>query len=149
MTDLLERLSNGVTDSDSINTINELLVDCYNEISDLRDKAKVKDRTQTQSNSRWLYLEMLATQLNEAGYDRVAVIEKLKSKPTVDVGNTKESLYELYWRGVQKAVYPEVIRLDKKQIQKVYETMNRHTADVFGVSIPWPDKYGQEYEKGR
>jgi len=149
MTDLLKRLSNGVTESDSIDAINELLVDCYNEILELRERIEGESKTEPQNNSQWLYLTMLADELNNKGIDQVAVLDELKKRPTVDLSNTKDSLYRIYWRGVRKALFPDAKRTGKKQAGEIYEAMNRHTASVFGVSIPWPDKYGQEYEKGR
>ena len=120
---------------------NDLLAQCYNAITDLIDRLP-EDRTEKQSASRWLYLENMAEQFNNAGIDRQRLLTVIKENAGVTAQNTKETLYHDYWRPVHEAYYSDKKRLSKAEIQIVYESMNNHSGTVFGISAPWPDKYG-------
>lgn len=108
---------------------------------------KVSKRTKLQNKSLWKWLTMLAEQMNDAGYDRIKTLEVLKKCENVEIPNTKDSLYNEYWLPVQRHVVPDKkgsSDLDTKEIQQVYETMNRHCSDTFKIGIPWPDRFNQE-----
>ena len=142
--DLLKQLESvmqtGVTSRDQAN---DLLVRCYNVISEIKP-AKTK-RTHKQNASLWTWLGMLATALNDAGYDRIKVLKALRDTPEVEIPNDKDSLYDEYWMKIQKAMYEQYegsSELDTTEISKVYEVANRHSVKVFGISIPWPSLRG-------
>lgn len=129
----------GVTSRDQAN---DLLVQCYNVITDLVDQLP-DDRTEKQSSSRHLYLAEIARQLNDAGIDRQCLITRIKESAGVSAQNDRETMYRDYWRPVHEALYPDKKRLSKDEIKKVYEAMNNHAANTFGVSAAWPDRFNQ------
>ena len=105
-----------------------------------------KQRTNKQNSSLWKWLTILAERLNDAGIDRVKLLQILKKTPEIEIQNDKDSLYDEYWLPVQKAIYSDTegsSDLDTVQIQKVYETMNKHSANTLGISEPWPDRFNQ------
>ena len=80
---------------------------------------------------------MYAEQLNDAGYDQMALLEK-KVLPTP---NTMESIKGMF-RLIQAAMYPadkiSTADLDTKQIQAVYIVLDKFIAENFQISIEWP-----------
>ena len=96
-------------------------------------------RTILQNKSMHKLFRLYADALNDGGFDQMAVLEK-KTLPTP---NTPESVKGL-WHLVQAAMYPpeegkvSTADLTTKEIQAVYETLNRFFANEFGVSIEWP-----------
>lgn len=134
---LLSKISKGVN---SVDEAHALLAECFNVISEMLEQIP-DDRTEKQSSSRWIYLSVIARQLNDAGFDRQRVLTMIKESAGVNAQNTRETLYLDYWRPVHDALYPEVKRLDTKQIQCVYESMNEHCGRVFGISAAWPDRF--------
>ena len=143
MKDLLAKLEqvmqSGVTNRDQAN---DLLAQCYSAITELVDQLP-EDRTEKQSSSRWLYLDEIAKQLNDAGVDRQKLITVIKENAGVNAQNDRQTLYMDYWKPVHEALYPEKKRLSKAEIQKVYEAMNNHAANSFGVSAGWPDRFNK------
>ena len=137
--DLESVMQTGVTTRDQAN---DLLARCYNAITDLQDQLP-EDRTEKQSSSRWLYLDEIARQLNDAGVDRQKLLTVIKENAGVNAQNDRQTLYMDYWKPVHDALYPEKKRLSKAEIQKVYEAMNNHAANCFGVSAGWPDKFNR------
>lgn len=109
------------------------------------DIVKKRGRTLPQNRSLWKWLTMLSQQLNDAGFDRIKTLQALKNEPDVEIPNSKDSIYSDFWLKIQNAMLPELegsSELDTKQISEVYEVANRYSIKVFGISIPWPDKYG-------
>lgn len=106
------------------------------EIAQAATEAERK-RTITQNKALHVYFELLATALNDAGLDM-----KRTLKPEVDIPWSAVSVKEHLWRPIQKAI------IDKQSTKEastaeygpVYETLNRHTSDRFGISIPWPSR---------
>ena len=151
---LMKQCQSGFGGATALDNAHGCLAECYGVLGALLSEREEllaqipKDRTPKQSSSRWLYLEALAKSLNDAGIDRVKLLETLRKTPQVDVPNDKESLYLEYWRPIQKSMYPEAKRPNTKQISMIYETMNRHTIKTFSIGIPWPDKFGQSFSGG-
>lgn len=95
-------------------------------------------RTPQQNKSLHKLFSMYAEQLNDAGYDQKAILEK-KVLPTP---NTMESIKGIF-KAVQAAMYPtdgkiSTTDLDTKQIQQVYIVLDKFIAENFGISIEWP-----------
>ena len=104
------------------------------EYSKQGDKFK---RTPTQNNAIHLYCDLLAEAFNDAGLD----IKHVLSKP-IDLPWSKPSVKELIWRQVQQAVcdVESTTQLDTAQVGEIYEIINRHTAQTFGISVMFPNK---------
>lgn len=95
-------------------------------------------RTEQQNKSLHLYCEMLAKELNDAG-----ISIQLFLKETVELEFTKDSVKELIWRPVQKALTGKdsTTKLDKvSDIGTIYEHLNRHVGEKFHIHIPWPSE---------
>ena len=83
---------------------------------------------------------MLADELNAAGLEMRKVL-----KPEVEIIWTTESVKEYLFRPIMLAMYDIISTtdLDTKQVSKVYEVLNRHTANRFGISLPFPSEEDQ------
>ena len=94
-------------------------------------------RTSQQNKALHKYCELLAEALNEAGYDM-----KKTLKPEIDIPWNKDTVKEYIWKPVQKALIgkestTEMTKLDPGQ---VYEVLNRHISEKFGVFVPFPSE---------
>lgn len=96
-----------------------------------------RQRTLTQNRALHKYCDMLADALNDAGYDMKKVI-----KQKVDIPWSQQSAKEFLWRPIQKAVtgIDSTTKPETSQYSAIYEVLNRHMAQKFGVSVPWPTK---------
>jgi hypothetical protein len=105
---------------------------------------KAGTRTSRQNRALHLFFRQLVEELDNAGLDMKAVI-----KPEVDIPWTTDLAKEYLWRPLQKAMLgTESTRdLETGDISKVYETLNRHLANKFGVSVPFPEIFRLLYEE--
>lgn len=89
-----------------------------------------------QFNALHLWCERLAEALNDAGYETRAVLEQKHA----DVPWNKELVKELLWRPIQKTMTGKdsTTKLNRAEPGDIYEVLNRHLAEKFGVSVPWP-----------
>ena len=96
-----------------------------------------QQRTNKQNAALHKYLEMLSTALNDAGLDMKKVL-----KPSVDIPWNTVNAKEYLWKPIQKALLNKnsTTKADRNEYTQVYETLNRHTAEKFGVSIPFPTR---------
>lgn len=96
-----------------------------------------RSRTLTQNKSLHLYCEMLSEALNGAGFDMKRVI-----KQEVDIPWDKTSVKEFLWRPIQKHVtgLDSTTKPETTQYSAIYEVLNRHLAQKFGVSVSWPSQ---------
>ena len=94
-------------------------------------------RTLTQNRSLHKYFSMLAESLNNAGLD-----VKKTMRHDVDIPWTETLIKELIWRKVQSAMFDidSTAKLDTAQISQVYEVINLHISQTFGVSVMFPSK---------
>jgi hypothetical protein len=100
-----------------------------------------QQRTPTQNNALHLYFTLLAEALNESGLDLRTTLKKDAMIPW----NTY-SVKEYLWRPIQKAMVQKgsTTELDKtNDITQVYETLNRHLGDKFGIHVPFPSNETQ------
>ena len=97
----------------------------------------VKDkRTRKQNKALHLYFTQVANALNEAGLDMRKVL-----KQSVDIPWTAERVKEFLWRPVQKTYLNKesTTELNKlKEIDEIWEILNRHLSEKFGIYIPFP-----------
>ena len=98
-----------------------------------------KRRTLTQNRALHKYCELLANELNERGMTQMKVLRHDAEVPWT-MATVKDSL----WKPLQKAM------LDKESTSegnttdysKVYEVLSRHLAMKLGVSVGWPNRFG-------
>lgn len=104
-----------------------------------------KQRTLQQNKALHKYLTELANTLNNAGLDMKAVL-----KPGVCIEWNQDMAKEYLWRPIQKAMQLEASTADlsTKDIQAVYAVLDRHLAQKFGVSVPWPSTESMMFEQG-
>ena len=105
-------------------------------------------RTSQQQKSIEVYCGQLAKAMNEGGFDQLAVHEFLHKKG-FGVPNTQESVKETLWKFVQKFMFKKKssTQLETHEVSKVYEVVNRGTAEGFGISIPFPDRFTQAEQR--
>lgn len=101
-------------------------------------------RTNKQNRALHLWLRKLVLELDNAGLDMKAVL-----KPEIDIPWTDDLAKQFLWKPVQKAMLgKERTRdLETDEVSKVYETLNRHMANKFGVSVPFPEIFRLLYEE--
>ena len=98
---------------------------------------EARQRTQPQNSAIHVFCRLLAKTLNNAGLDMRKVL-----KPEVEIPWTDVTAKENLWKPIQKAMYEieSTTDLDTEQVSKVYDTLNRHLSDKFGVSQAFPSK---------
>lgn len=96
-----------------------------------------KKRTLTQNSALHLYFRMLADALNDAGLDQRKTL-----KPNIEIPWNEAAIKELIWRPIQLAVVSKEssAELTTSEVQEVYEVLNRHLADRFGITVAWPER---------
>jgi hypothetical protein len=101
-------------------------------------------RTSKQNRALHLWIRKLVLELDNAGLDMKAVL-----KPTVDIPWTDALAKQYLWKPVQMAMLGKesTKELETDEVSKVYETLNRHMANKFGVSIPFPEIFRLLYEE--
>ena len=98
-------------------------------------KKITKKRTTQQNRALYLYFTLLAEALNDSGYDMKAVIRK-----EVDIPWTSETVKSHLWKPIQKDFLKQysTTELTTKQIDEVYDVVNRVVGERTGVHIPFP-----------
>jgi len=98
------------------------------------DTEITKHRTGKQNKSLHKYCQMVADEMNAAGYDAQTVI-------SLPIQLTPEIVKDCIFKAIMTALYPDKTsstQLSTTEIQDVYENMNRATGTKFGVSMDWP-----------
>jgi len=96
------------------------------------------NRSAKQNDALHLWFEMLADALNAAGWDMRKTIRE-----GIDVPWSKESIKSYLWKPVQKEYLRKesTTELDRgKDIDAVYDIVNRTIAQRTGVSVPFPSE---------
>ena len=96
---------------------------------------EINVRTIQQNKSLHKYFDLLATALNDAGYDVRATLKEDFNLPW-----SPELVKDLLWREIQK-IYKKVnstTRLKKEDVSNIYEIVNKEVANRTGVSVPFP-----------
>lgn len=94
-------------------------------------------RSDNQNRALHTYFTHVAEELNAGGYT-----VQLALKERVDLEWSPETVKELIWRPAQKAILNKVstTTLAKvEDIDKVYEVVNRHLGEKFGIHVPFPN----------
>jgi len=92
-------------------------------------------RTIQQNKALHLWFTMLSQELNDAGLDMRKTL-----KPEVDISWTSQSIKEYLWRPVQLSQLQKqsTTDLSSDEVDKVWETLNRHLGEKFGLHVPFP-----------
>lgn len=105
--------------------------------------AAEKPRTPKQNNALNLYLRQLAEALNAAGWDMKTVL-----KPSVEIPWNQDTAKEFLWRPIQKVMtdIESTADLDTRDVNAIYEVLDRHIAAKFGVHVEFPSVESQVTE---
>lgn len=90
--------------------------------------------TNQQRRSVYLYCDLLAKELNVRGLDMV------KTLSDVEIPWSKETVKEHIWAKVQSAKFGNVSvnDLETPEVSEIYDVVNRHLSNTFGVYVPFP-----------
>lgn len=107
---------------------------------DLNEDAEKEKRTKLQNRALHKYFTMLAEALNDAGLDMKAVL-----KPEVDIPWNCSMVKEHLWRPIQNVYLQKQSTTEQctDEVSQVYKILDRHIAEKFGVSVPFPSKLNQ------
>jgi len=99
-----------------------------------------QQRTSNQNRSIHLWCTMLAQALNEAGLDQRKVL-----KPSIAIPWTPTAIKSQIWKPIQEAQLGKesTTQLTTAQVSEVYETINRHLGQTFGIHCPFPSEEGR------
>ena len=94
-------------------------------------------RTYLQNNAIHKYLTMLTDEFNDSGLTVQQVLAQAVEREWTMLGG-KEQI----WRPIQKALFDteSTTKLDRKQVSEVYNVIDRHTGEKFGLHVPFPNK---------
>lgn len=101
--------------------------------NNIMEQEEIKQRTLQQNKSLHKFFELLATELNDAGYDMKKVVK-------VDIPWNRETIKEYIWRPVMEAqlLKKSTTEMTTAEVNQVYETINRLMAEKFGIHVPYP-----------
>ena len=96
--------------------------------------------TNNQRKALHLYLEWLANDLNDNGYNVKDAIHILAN---AEVSFTKENCKEIFWRPMQTALFPEKIsseKLEGSEVSTIFEHLNKSISENTGIHVPFPSE---------
>lgn len=101
----------------------------------MNTEKKYPQRTLTQNAALHIYFKLISDALNNAGLDMRKVL-----KPGVDIPWSPKMVKEYIWRSVQKAQLGKrsTTELSTADIDKVFDVINRHLGEKFGIHEDWP-----------
>ena len=85
---------------------------------------------------------MLSDSLNGAGLDLKTVL-----KPEISINWTPHNIKEYLWRPIQEAMLGKesTTTLNTSDITKIYDVLNRHLGERFGVHVGFPSEDQIDY----
>ena len=100
-----------------------------------------KTRTSKQNKALHVYFQLLADALNDAGFD-------MKKVMRVDIPWTAYAIKEYLWKPVMKQqLGKESTRdLETKEIDQIYDTVNRAVGERTQIHVPFPSNEPDTYE---
>lgn len=98
-------------------------------------KLQQDKRTIQQNKALHLYFTHLSQELNDAGLDMRKTL-----KPEIQIPWTPSNIKEYIWRPVQIAQLQKqsTTELTSDEVTKIWETLNRHFGEKFGLYVPFP-----------
>ncbi|NKQ38564.1 MAG: hypothetical protein HF967_03660 [Methanosarcinales archaeon] len=139
------KIKNGKIPKSIIEDIEEFLAKKKNGMFEIKIVKIRSKRTSQQNNALHLYFKLLANALNDAGFDMKKVIRK-----EIDIPWNGMTVKEYIWRPVQKIFLRKnsTTKLDKiKEIDQIYDIVNRIISERCGISIPFPNIEDEDYQK--
>jgi len=120
--------------ADSILSLNRCGIDGAYEMTLTRLPQK---RTDQQRKALYRYFNLLATALNDGGYDVQTVLAKAIGRDW-----DAEGVKSLLWKPLQVAITSKesTADADTKEYSIVYEKLDLHLCEIFGVHVPFPSK---------
>lgn len=99
------------------------------------EKKNYPKRTDRQNRALHVLFRLLAETLNDNGLDMRKTL-----KPDIDIPWSGESVKEFLWRPIQVAQLQKksTTELNTKEIDEVFDTINKHLGEKFGLHIPFP-----------
>ena len=96
-------------------------------------------RTLAQNRALHMYCQMVADDMNAAGYDAQKVI-------SLPIQLTAAIVKDQIFRPIMTALIEKesTTELDTKEVNQVVENMQRALAQKFGITTPFPDRHGDE-----
>lgn len=97
---------------------------------------EINKRTDQQNKALHLWFSLLATALNDAGYDMKKTIRQ-----EIDIPWTAYSVKEYLWRPIQKEYLHKqsTTQLNTKNIDAIYDIVNRVIGERTGVYVEFPN----------
>ena len=94
-----------------------------------------KQRTIQQNKALHVLFDLLAEELNSSGYDMRKTL-----KESIEIPWGKESVKEYLWKPIQGAMFQKrsTTELTTTDIDKVFETLNRHLGERFSLHVDFP-----------
>ena len=101
----------------------------------MSNKNEYKQRTLAQNRALHVLFRLLAEELNEKGLDMRKTL-----KPEVDIPWSTNSVKEYLWKPIQQAQLGKesTAELTTKEIDEVFDTINKHLGERLSVHIPFP-----------
>lgn len=98
------------------------------------------DRTSQQNRAMWQYCSMLAKALGDAGMDQ----RTYPFKDGLSIPFSKDSVMEIFWRPVQKALLDKTSTRDltTKEVNQIYEALDKAMSERVGVHVEFPSREG-------
>ena len=96
-----------------------------------------KIRTLTQNKAIHKYCSLLSKSFNDAGLDMTAIL-----KPGVSITWSESAVKEKIWHEVQLPLTGKksTTELETHEVSDIYDIINRHISETFGVFVPFPSK---------
>lgn len=92
-------------------------------------------RTDQQNKALHVFFTELADKLNDSGHDMRRTL-----KESVAIPWTPDTVKNYLWRPIQAAQLQKesTTELTTREIDAVYDTLNRHLGEKLGVHVPFP-----------
>lgn len=105
------------------------------------DMKSGKTRSDPQRKAIEVYCRELADALNAAGLDQRAVI-KAMSEDGIDIPWSQESVKDALFRPIMRHLLDKesTTKLERSEVSRVHDVLNRWTATTFGVSMDFPHR---------
>jgi len=102
-------------------------------------------RSIQQNKSLHKYCTTLSEQMNEAGYDQIAVLGQFNEGMRLPW--TMESVKNIF-REIARVMYgcESTANLDTKQIQEVYKVIDLRISEITSISVEWPSLEAMSFE---
>lgn len=103
--------------------------------------------TARQNRALHKYFDLLADALNAAGWDMKATLDKLSKNAKIPW--SPSAVKERLWTPTQKQTLDKysTTELETKEVTLIYDALNFVTSEELGVSVVFPEKRMQDYEK--